>query len=64
MEVPMSQRCIHVIDEIALKCKKCGSPWDLAKNDSRPFSVVKGEHRKAKEERYDMNEELKKNERK
>ena len=61
MEVPMSERCIHIIDEVSLKCKKCSSPWDLAKHDPLPFNTVKNEHRKAKEERdkYDMNENLK-----
>ena len=55
MEIPMSERCIHIINEQSLKCTKCGSPFDLAKNDPRPFSVVKGEH---KSQKYDMNEEI------
>ena len=61
--IEMKNRCIHIIDEVSLKCKKCGSPWDLAKNNPLPFNVVKGEHRKAKEERYDMNKEENENNR-
>ena len=57
--VEMKDRCLHVIDEISLKCKKCGSPFDLAKKDPRPFQAVKNEHREAREQRYDMNENLK-----
>lgn len=52
--IEMKDRCIHVIDEVSLKCKKCNAPWDLAKNNPLPFSVVKESHRKAREERYDM----------
>ena len=59
MEVPMSERCIHYINAETLKCTKCNAPFDLAAKDPRPFNVVKDEHRKAKEERYDMNENLK-----
>lgn len=55
MEVLMKDRCIHVIDPASLNCTKCGSPFDLAKHDPRPFSVVKGEH---KAKKYDMNEEI------
>ena len=58
MEIEMKDRCIHVIDEVSLKCVKCSAPFDLAKKDPRPFNVVKEEHRKEKEQRYDMNEDI------
>jgi len=57
--VPMSERCIHIICPEKLICTKCRSPWDLAKNDPRPFDVVRAEKKGYKEpEKYDMNEEI------
>jgi hypothetical protein len=39
----MKDRCIHIVDEISLLCKKCGGPWHIIKNDTRPYHKIQEE---------------------
>jgi hypothetical protein len=54
MEVPMSERCIHVINEITMKCNKCSAPYGVAKSDPRPWNIIRGDKPVKLTDRYEM----------